>query len=143
MTLSKNEFKIIYNHMKSLSQYNIKNLINQVEQGETNNDDINQIIYVNSSEKVAKFMNKINVFMSGGAETNSTTSSEKPNATNVTNSTTSSEKPEDKTTNIELVKENIKNIIDKLKIKSDLLKEKEKELIARENEISAKEKLIK
>jgi hypothetical protein len=149
MTISKNEFKIIYNHMKTLSKYNIQNLIKQVEQGKTNNDDINQIINVNSNKKVVKFMNKINILMFGGAETNETTSSEIPNNTvNVANETTSSEMPNntaatDKTTDVEMIKEDIKNIIEKLKIKSDLLKEKEKELIARENEISTKEKLTK
>ena len=150
MTISKNEFKIIYNHMKTLSGYNIKNLINQVEQGKTNNDDINKIINVNSSKKVAQLMNKINTML-GGTETSiSDTSSSsgfiQENIKDIIEKLSggaSPEIPQNKTTDLELYKENIRVIIEKLKKKSDLLKEKEKQLIARENEITAKENLNK
>jgi hypothetical protein len=150
MTISKNEFKIIYNHMKTLSSYNIQNLINQVEQGKTNNDDINQIIYVNSSKQVAKLMSKINTML-GGAETSiiDTSSTEGFIQENIKDiieklsGGSSPEIPQDKAIDLELYKENIRNIIEKLKIKYDLLKEKENELIERENKITAKENINK
>jgi hypothetical protein len=156
MTISKNDFKIIYNHMKSLSYTDNQRLIQQIMQGKTSVNEINNVITKYSNEKVAKLMGKINRFMSGGADglSDNVTSSAVPNS--VVNSTTSdnvtsSAVPEsvvNSTTsemfnvegnNVDSIKDSVKEIIDKLKTKSDLLKEKEIQLVARENAIKLKE----
>lgn len=157
MTISKNEFKIIYNHMKSLSNTNNQQLIQQASQGKTSKSEINNIITTHSSEKVVKLMRKINNFMFGGADglSDNTTSSTVPESITVVDSATSSAVPEsvvNSTTsempNIEVnsmdsVKDSVREIIDKLKTKSDLLKEKEIQLSARETEIKIKEDTLK
>ncbi len=157
MTISKNEFKIIYNHMKSLSQSKNQNLIQQATQGKTHISEINNIITAHSSEKVVKLMKKINNFMSGGADglSDNTTSSVVPESVTVVDSATSSAVPEsvvNSTTsemvnldvnNVDSIKDSVREIIDKLKTKSDLLKEKETQLVARETEIKIKEDTLK
>jgi len=68
MTISKNDFKIIYNHMKLLSYTDNQRLIQQIMQGKTTVNEINNLITKHSSEKVVKLMGKINRFMSGGSD---------------------------------------------------------------------------
>ncbi len=156
MTISKNEFKTIYNHMKSLSNINNQKLIQQASQGKTSKSEINDIITTHSSEKVVKLMRKINNFMIGGADglsdnltssvvpesvVNSTTS-EMAVPESVVNSTTS-EMANLEVNNVDSIKDSVREIIDKLKTKSDLLKEKEIQLSARETEIKIKEDTLK
>jgi hypothetical protein len=95
-------------------------------------------------------MSKINTML-GGAETSiiDTSSTEGFIQENIKDiieklsGGSSPEIPQDKAIDLELYKENIRNIIEKLKIKYDLLKEKENELIERENKITAKENINK
>jgi len=68
MTISKNDFKIIYNHMKLLSYTDNQRLIQQIMQGKTTVNEINNLITKHSSEKVVKLMGKINRFMSSGSD---------------------------------------------------------------------------
>jgi hypothetical protein len=78
MQINKKDFKVILNHMNSLSPLEINELIKQSQSGKTNNNDINQLINTYSSHKVSKLMNKINnnflisnnINMYGGNETN-------------------------------------------------------------------------
>ena len=163
MIMSKNDFKVIYNTIKNLSSTNIQILITQVEKGQTNNDDINKLINLYSSKKIVKLMNKINIMMGGTKTIITNTSNElKTNTSNElkTNSgfvqenirdiieklsgdkSNEIQKPNNKTTDLEFIKEDISKIIKKLKVKSNLLKSKEKQLIARENKINIKENLI-
>jgi len=73
MQINKKDFKVILNHMNSLSPLENKNLIKQTHAGKTNNNDINQLINTYSPHKVSKLMNKINdnflinINMYGGA----------------------------------------------------------------------------
>ncbi len=157
MTISKNEFKIIYNHMKSLSQSKNQNLIQQATQGKTHISEINNIITTHSKEKVVKLMGKINNFMFGGADglSDNTTSSAVPESGTVVDSATSSAVPESvvnsttsemvnlEVNSVDSIKDSVREIIDKLKTKSDLLKEKETQLVARETEMKIKEDTLK
>lgn len=151
MTISKNEFKIIYNHMKSISPLEKIDLIKQAGQSHTSNSEINNLITKYTSEKVVKLMRKINNFMLGGSDNasdgNSATSSAIPNT--ITDSATSIDNNIDlikdatrEINNIDSIKESIREIIEKLKTKSDLLKEKEAYLLAKENEIKTKEETL-
>jgi len=60
MQINKTDFKVILNHMKSLSQLENNNLINQTRNGKTDYNDINQLINIYSSKKISKLMDKIN-----------------------------------------------------------------------------------
>lgn len=131
MGISKNEFKTIYNHMKTLSNLEANELINQAKQSNTSNEQINQIIQTHSSRKVVKLMGKINQLMYGGSDDNTQI---------VTNP---NQDQEFSNIDVESSKETIKEIIEKLKIKSQLLKNKEAELIVKENELNAREENIK
>ncbi len=131
MGISKNEFKTIYNHMKTLSNLEANELINQAKQSNTSNEQINQIIQTHSSRKVVKLMGKINQLMYGGSDNNTQI---------VTNP---NQDQEFSNIDVESSKETIKEIIEKLKIKSQLLKNKEAELIVKENELNAREENIK
>jgi hypothetical protein len=69
MQINKTDFKVILNHMKSLSQLENNNLINQTRNGKTDYNDINQLINIYSSKKISKLMDKINnnfLTLSGG-----------------------------------------------------------------------------
>lgn len=151
MTISKNEFKIIYNHMKSISSLEKIDLIKQAELSHTSNNEINNLITKYTSEKVVKIMRKINNFMLGGSDNtsveNSATSSAVPNtvidsATSIDNNIDLIKDATREINNIDSIKESIREIIEKLKTKSDLLKEKEAYLLAKENEIKIKEETL-
>lgn len=60
MQINKTDFKVILNHMKSLSQLENNELINQTRYGKTDYNDINQLINIYSSKKISKLMDKIN-----------------------------------------------------------------------------------
>ncbi len=155
MTISKNEFKIIYNHMKSLSYTENQNLIEKAKHGNTTVNEINNIILTHKSEKVAKLMSKINNFMLGGSEGTSNNETSVVEPKSVVDTATSSAIPESvvnsttsemfniEVNNADSIKDSVKEIIDKLKRKSDLLKEKETQLALRENEIKTKEDTLK
>ena len=72
MQINKTDFKVILNHMKSLSQLENNNLINQTQNGKTDYNDINQLINIYSSKKISKLMDKINnnFLTLGGEPTN-------------------------------------------------------------------------
>ena len=70
MQINKTDFKVILNHMKSLSQLENNELINQTRYGKTDYNDINQLINIYSSKKISKLMDKINNnFLTFGGET--------------------------------------------------------------------------
>ena len=69
MQINKTDFKVILNHMKSLSQLENNELINQTRYGKTDYNDINQLINIYSSKKISKLMDKINNnFLTFGGE---------------------------------------------------------------------------
>jgi len=69
MQINKTDFKVILNHMKSLSQIENNELINQTRYGKTDYNDINQLINIYSSKKISKLMDKINNnFLTFGGE---------------------------------------------------------------------------
>ena len=175
MKISKGEFKTIYSHLQNLSKSELENLINQINEGFTSNDEINNIIQTHSSAKVLKLANKINNFMFGGAETSEDSDDEqdekdtKKNSKDKTKQTDKNAKPADKNTkpnaapgvvkapqntqslDVSIIRENTREILEKLKIKTNILKEKETQLALsiikeRENfmkEIKEKEEKVK
>ena len=117
MRINKADFKIILNHMKSLSPLENIELIKQTQDGKTKYDDINQFINVYSAKKVSNLMDKINTeflisnnnIHDGGSQT--------------------TDLPKH-------IKKKLKQIVDKLKSQLNALKEKDKELTERENKLN-------
>ncbi len=141
MGISKNEFKTIYNHMKTLSNLEANELINQAKQSNTQNEQINQIIQTHSSRKVVKLMGKINQLMYGGSDDNIQIVSNSSSGEQI--ETNPNQDQEFANIDVDSSKETIKEIIEKLKNKSQLLKTKEAQLIVRENELNEREENIK
>jgi predicted transcriptional regulator len=117
MRINKADFKIILNHMKSLSPLENIELIKQTQDGKTKYDDINQFINVYSAKKVSNLMDKINTeFLISNNNIHDGGSVNKDLPKNI--------------------KKQLKQIVKKLKSQLNALKEKDKELTERENKLN-------